>query len=298
MGATATTQSLRQRRLLWLVGGVSVGGTVMAGAFTGFALPIAMAIGVLVALGTVGWSLWRNAPDPQQAKSNLGTGLLVSIVVAAAVGSAQFAIDDRRRDIERQRQEAAQRLATWQNLRITVGLQKSLVGIDLSDRDLTAFYLANKNLGAARLEQAVLEKANLERANLEDAELRGANLRGARLFEATLRGASLRGADLSYAIANGANLSVADLRGAHLRKTALQTACLRRAFLAGADLRRADLRAADLRGADLRGADLRGANLHGVTANSRTRWPAGFDRNDGEAGFGVAACSARGVSQR
>jgi len=277
MGA-ATTSRARRRRLLWLVGAVSVGGTAVAGTFTGAGSPTAAAIGVLVALCTGGWALWRAAPDLQQARSNLARGLLVSIVVAAAIGGAQLAIDDSQGQTELKRHVAAQNVAGRQDARLTVGLQKGLVGIELSNRDLRRFYFARKNLEEATFEQATLFEANLERANLRNAEFPRADLRHASLFEAKLQGANLRGADLGHALVNGARLSLADLTGAHLRGAKLRDVSLRWAFLVGADLHGADLRDADIRGADLRGADLRGtnlrgANLGGAIADSRTRWP-------------------------
>jgi uncharacterized protein YjbI with pentapeptide repeats len=297
MGAVDTTDLERRRRFRWLVVAVSVSATVVAGTVAGVGSPIAATIGVLVALGTIGWTLWRAAPDPQQARSNLGTGLLVSIVVAGAVGSAQLTIDERRRVIELERQQAGQRAADRLSLSTTVGLQKSLVGLDLGARDLTRFYFADKNLRQASFEHATLVRANFERANLRDAGFRRADLRLAGLYAADLRGAILAGADLGDAEVSGATLRLADLTGAHLRRTDLQGACLREAFLPGADLRGADLRAADvakadLRGADLRGANLRGADFSGAMADARTRWPAGVDRGGAGPALRLTACTA------
>jgi hypothetical protein len=273
---TTSGRLLRGTGFLWLIGGVSVIGTVVAGAVTGVGSAIAAAIGVLVALATVGLVLWRAAPNRREAKSSLGTGLLVSVVVAGAVGSAQFAIDDRRTGLENRRAEAVRRAADRQSLRITIGLQSSLIGIDLSEGDLTGFYLAGKDLEAARLDRAVLAGANLERAHLLNARLHKANLHKASLFEADLRDADLSGADLSAANLSGAKLAGADLTGADLRDTRLG------ADFHGAsvpyDLRGVDLAGADFRGADLTEAHLRDANLHGARYDSGTRWPAGFDR--------------------
>ena len=74
-------------------------------------------------------------------------------------------------------------------------------------------------------------------------------------------------ADLSKA-----NLSKADLRKADLRKVDLGEANLRKA-----DLRKADLSFANLRGADLREADLSEATLSEAIADSKTKFPDGFD---------------------
>ena len=276
--ASTPRRVVREPPLLWLIGAVSVSGTVVAGAVTGVGSAIAAAIGVLVALATIGLSLWRTAPNRREAKSSLGTGLLVSVVVAGAVGSAQFAIDDRRTRLENQRADAVRRATDRQSLRITVGLQRSLVGIDLSERDLNRFYLARKNLEAARLERALLAHASLERARLRNARLHQANLHNASLFETDLRGADLSGADLSAANLSGAKLGGADLTGTNLRATKLG------ADFHGAsvpyDLRGVDLRGANFRGADLTHAQLRGADLHGAFYDSATRWPAGFNPNE------------------
>lgn len=83
-------------------------------------------------------------------------------------------------------------------------------------------------------------------------DLAGITLKGVRLPHARLLGARLEGVDLSEA----------DLTGA---------------VLLGADLTGADLRRARLVGADLRHAKLNKARLSGAAADSRTRWPAGFD---------------------
>ena len=271
---TTPGRPLRGTGLLWLIGGVSVIGTVVAGPLTGVGSAIAAAIGVIVALATVGLALWRGAPNRREAKSSLGTGLLVSVVVAGAVGSAQFAIDDRRTELENRRADAARRIADRQSLRITIGLQSSLIGIDLSKGNLQGFYLAGKNLEAARLERAVLAGANLERAHLVNAKLHKANLHRATLFETDLRDADLSGANLSGANLSGAKLSGADLTGADLRDARLGGDF--RGASVPYDLRGADLAGADFRGADLTEAHLRDANLHGARYDAQTRWPTGF----------------------
>jgi hypothetical protein len=102
---------------------------------------VAAAAGGLVGLAGIGWLLWRTAPDPLQAKADLGTGLLIGVVVATVVGGAQIGIDERRRDAERRQQAATQRAAEQQSLRLTVGLREELAGIDLSGQDLSGFYL-------------------------------------------------------------------------------------------------------------------------------------------------------------
>jgi uncharacterized protein YjbI with pentapeptide repeats len=224
-------------------------------------------MGALLLLAALGWGLWSAAPDPDDARVNLGTGLLVSVIVAAAVGSAQFAIDDRRTRAEDRRDELVRKTAEArderirqaserQDLRMTIGLQPSLVGIDLHKKDLTDFYFARKNLEEARLDHAVLVDANFEHARLVNAKLDGASLRNASLFEADLSSADLRGADLTDANLSGAKLASVDLR---------------HAIVAGARL------GADLGGLDLSQTDVAGADLRGATADSQTVWPHGFN---------------------
>jgi uncharacterized protein YjbI with pentapeptide repeats len=259
-------------------------------------------MGALVALGTIGLWLWQAAPDRSQAKSNLGTGLLASVVVAAAIGSAQFAIDDRRRDIERTRQTAAQKNADRQNLRLTVGLRKSLVRLDFAGQDLHGFSFAWKDLTQVNFRQARLANAKLSYAILRYADIQRADLRRASLFRAVIDRARLSGANLDGANLQAAQLRWTDLRGGHLRRTTLISACLQYAFLNAADLYGADLRFADLRFANLRGADLRAARLEGalldsVAVDSKTRWPTGYERGNTQSQERSLACQPKRASQ-
>ena len=61
-----------RQRLLWLVGAVAVSGTAVAGTATGIGAAIATAVGVLVVLATLGWALWRTAPNRQDARPGSG----------------------------------------------------------------------------------------------------------------------------------------------------------------------------------------------------------------------------------
>jgi uncharacterized protein YjbI with pentapeptide repeats len=130
---------------------------------------------------------------------------------------------------------------------------------DLSDADLSDWYLHR-----ADLSEANLHRADLSGANLSGADLSGANLSVARLSGANLSGAKLGGADLSVADLTGANLSEADLIASHLSEANLHKADLARAKLTGADLTEANLRGANLVKANLTGANLGGADLHGA----------------------------------
>jgi hypothetical protein len=258
---------LERRVLVWLMVAVTVSGTVAAGTVTGLGSVLAVAIGAMLLLAALGWGLWSAAPDPDDARVNLGTGLLVSVIVAAAVGSAQFAIDDRRtraedrrdvlvREATRQHDERVRLASDRQDLRMTIGLQDSLAGADFMNADLKQFFLAGKNLQKARFVDATLVDAVLTGADLSFADLRGANFHRAELLNTDLRFADLRGADLSEANLTGAKLAGADLRGVNVD---------------GATL------GAKLAGADLSEVDLGGATLLGATADANTLWPANFN---------------------
>jgi Pentapeptide repeats (8 copies) len=89
--------------------------------------------------------------------------------------------------------------------------------------------------------------------------------------------------DLRGAFSIGANLQAALLGGAHLQGASLRDADLPRALLVYAQLSDVSLHGTDLRGADLRPAQVEGArhlehaDLRGAVADTKTRWPAGFD---------------------
>ena len=106
------------------------------------------------------------------------------------------------------------------------------------------------------------DQTDLDRALGGDPYLREADLRGALLREADLRGALLREADLSGANLHAARLSAADLIGANL---------------SGADLTYADLSGANLSGTDLGNVDLSSTDLSDAIADSKTKFPDGFN---------------------
>jgi uncharacterized protein YjbI with pentapeptide repeats len=214
---------------------------------------VAFCVGAIFLAGLVLW--WANRSD-SGAKSTLGAALLGGTLVAIAVFGIQA-------DLDAGRQVAAEQQA----LRLTLGLQQDLSGIDLAGNDLTSFYLRGKNLT-----QAVLAGADLTLVNLSGAELREADLTGADLGRAHLASANLQGADLSDADLSGADLFAADLSDAML-----SGADLSGTFLASTDLSNALLVGADLSGADLSGARLDGAILEGAVVDGATQWPIGFD---------------------
>jgi 4-amino-4-deoxy-L-arabinose transferase-like glycosyltransferase len=92
--------------------------------------------------------------------------------IASQRQAQQYTIAIENRRLSREQQ--SRREAESQTLRLVVGLQKDLTGIDLHGRDLSGFYLHGKNL----------TDANLSKTNL-----RGVDLRGATLSRTNLRGA-------------------------------------------------------------------------------------------------------------
>ncbi|MEZ4432028.1 MAG: pentapeptide repeat-containing protein [bacterium] len=180
--------------------------------------------------------------------------------------------------------------------------QKGIAGTDhrgaiLPGVDLTAAPLARLTLDRAQLTGARLAEADLSESRLDLARLTGADLtrahapdlraRGADFGAVVARAADLRRLDAPRSRWAGAQLGAADLRmavlsGAELGELRACGVDLRDARLDGARLCRADLGAADLRGAllmraDLTAARLDGARLDGAIADTRTRWPHGFE---------------------
>ena len=126
--------------------------------------------------------------------------------------------------------------------------------------------LSNANLQAASLRNRQLIGVDLRKANLQEANLSGADLQGAKLQEA----------DLSRAILKNAKLGRVNLRAANLQASDLQNSILRNSNLKGANFVGANMQNVDLQGADLRDAtlppriildkqevNLKGANLEG-----------------------------------
>jgi uncharacterized protein YjbI with pentapeptide repeats len=210
---------------------------VVSALLEGVGLLAGVAGGLFLAILAIAFPLWRS---PHTGRSRLGSGLLSGLVVAAAVGFAQIAVDERLDDI-RQEQEEAQRRQTFL---ILINLQRDLSSIDLAGEDLTELYLRRKILRRARLEATTMDRAIL---------------RGAVLQRTNLRDASLVEADLTKAEGVGANFCGGDLTRADLDRT---------------DLWRSNLHDAEIENADLRGADLRNADLEvkgGAPALSNAR---------------------------
>jgi len=213
--------------------------------------------------------------DRAKSWSELGRSLLVAGLLAFAV----WFVGELRRPAEERNA-----------LRVTLGLQREMPGIDLHGKDLSGFNFAGKNLEGADLEGAKLSKATLVGANLSGANLADADLSDGNLEEAVLDGADLSQADLQNVEATlsdfrearlpGADLSGAELSGADMEGVCLADGSLVDANLPDAHLEDAALTYADLEDArfwfDLRPAYLKDVGLDGARHASQARWPPAF----------------------
>jgi uncharacterized protein YjbI with pentapeptide repeats len=222
----------------------------------------AAVLGALLVVGSIGIGvyLWIPARHDLWHRGGLGAALIGGAIVALAIFLIQIVIDERRQH------DSAQ-----QNLRLTLGLAKSLVGIDLSHADLDRMYLADKNLSRAQLvdanlSHAYLSGATLTAADLSDAKLNCTNLNLARVGNAKFINTKLGHASLIGVHGQNTKFFGADLRGADLSKAVLPDA-----IFVGADLS-----GADLSGADLRRADLTDATVTDIEYDGTTTWPAGY----------------------
>jgi uncharacterized protein YjbI with pentapeptide repeats len=294
---------LRQRSGVSAVGALIA--AVVAARLLGGGWAAALGLGALLALGTYLW-----LEDERRQASDLGQGILVSVLVALAFLAVQRDAEERIREIDAARDLAEAR----QSLRLTLGLQDDLSRIDLSGRDLRRFVLVRKRLTEATLDRARLDRAVLSGSDLRHASALGTSFSNAILADADLRGmrvvssrvvvsnegspaqsanevlvsrTSFQDAVLDWAVLKGVDLRRVNLAGASLRGANLAGARLSRSNMARTDLVFADLSDADLAGANLEGADLRNARvcsgnlgqarLADATFNSSTEWPPGYD---------------------
>jgi uncharacterized protein YjbI with pentapeptide repeats len=252
-------------------------------------------LGLIVAAIVGGLFLWIPLRTNKGERGSLGSALLTGGLISLAFwalqdvnGTHQQSIAHRQEQHERQialRQEQQQReVAAKQTLLITVGLQKSLVGADLAERDLRGIDLSGKDLEGADLQGAQLSHArligaNLRGATLDNADVSHADLKGVNLREAHLNGVRLQhtymfGADLMGAIfGRGNGGRAAELNGATLINADAHGACM-----AGADLRNAKVSGADFTETNITGADLRGAVLEydGIPLNLQRAFTSGL----------------------
>jgi uncharacterized protein YjbI with pentapeptide repeats len=225
-----------------------------------------IAAGVSAVLFT-GLTLWWPNRGEVGAKTNLGAALLAGTLVAVAVFAVQANLENQRLALSEQQARERAAATERQTLRLSIGLQRDLTGMDLSGQNLTGFYMRGKNLTDADLTDATLTGAVLAEAKASNVVLTGADLRGV----------SLDGADLTEADLSGANLSGTELFDTNLTSALLAGTNLRGTHLFNVKLAGAQLSGADLTGADLRDAYLKGADLQGAVTAGGTRWPPGFD---------------------
>lgn len=110
----------------------------------------------------------------------------------------------------------------------------------------------------------VLDVNTLMGIDLTDADLSGADLSDVSLYESTLIGVNLTNTDLARTELIYANLTHANMSGTDLYRADLSYANLTYADLSYANLTHADLSYANLTDTDLYGANLRGTNLYGA----------------------------------
>ena len=244
----------------------------------------------------LGW-LSHRPFQPDQVR-DLGAQLLGGAVVAAAVLLVETLVEIRFKRTERLRVEQDEE----RNFRLQMGLQKDLVGIDLTGRVLRSYFLRAKNLSEAGLKNTDLTGSDLTRATLVNVNLAGATLTATAFINARMHGAlalkavanavRMKGVQLSDAILDAANfqggeMEEADLRRTSLRdtifcKTNLTRAKLLEAEIVNTNFEDANLCGADCGGAVFAGAKLAGANLENVRLqkvqyDEATEWPDGFD---------------------
>jgi Pentapeptide repeats (8 copies) len=123
-----------------------------------FGLPL-----VVILVGLVLW--WPPSPEPDR-NSDLGASIVGGGIVAFVV----LYLDQ----VLSRRQEK-----NLLRLQLSTGTQ--FEGVDLSNQDLSGFYLPSKNFSYANLEGADLRGATLSSSTFNGTRLKGADLRGANL---------------------------------------------------------------------------------------------------------------------
>jgi len=260
--------------VLLVVFATGLGALVVVGIFGRLSANVATVIGAAIVLGIGGLGVYLLLKYPGTGWVDVGRSLVMGSVVSLAVGTGQYALEQKRKERE-----------SHQALRLMLSLSHDLRGVELTDQNLSGFFLADNDLSEARLSnsdltEASLIAAKLVGADLSHAQLRNADLSNANLARANLEDADLRGAKLTEATLPLARMSRAKLQGAFLEGAHLEYACLAQARLDGAQLPGARLRGALLLGSHLEGAifttdqrtaDLTGTGLLGAVQDKRTR---------------------------
>ena len=163
----------------------------------------------------------------------------------------------------------------------------NLIGIDLSDRDLTKVNLSCVDL--TKISKKGLKNTILEKANLIGVNLRGVSLEGAKLDKAIYDQRTIEEVDnqeyrilfdRAYKIAPNSDLSEADLSDQVLDGLDLQGAVLEKAELPRAHLKGTKLQGADLTKANLENTNLEKANLEKANLNNSCLYNANFKNAD------------------
>lgn len=159
-------------------------------------------------------------------------------------------------------EEGVEAWNAWRQANPTV--KPALVGIDLSERDLTGINFGETDLSGADFFEARLGDANLKMSSLAGAELSSADLSGADLYKSDCTGVFAVDADLSGAYVAEADFTGSDLRGSRFCGADLTKSVLTGTNLTGADLTDSTLLQAGVREANLSQASLSGANVLGL----------------------------------
>jgi uncharacterized protein YjbI with pentapeptide repeats len=178
-----------------------------------------LVIATLATIATVGVLYFATAISDRHladAGVTLGASLLSGVVIATTLLVLQLLLDS----------EAERR-----SLAIELSGQSALMGIDLRSKNLSGFYLRDKNLESSNLADADLSDSSLAKSSLRKADVSGAKLVGVAFGDADLRAlhagryarcwyrpfprpsASFRDASLNQVNLTGARLPYADFRG-------------------------------------------------------------------------------------
>ena len=138
----------------------------------------------------------------------------------------------------------------------------NLIGVDLSDinlsyRDLSDLQLVGTDFSNANLSNSNITSTNLSQAVLKNTNMSNTNLSSTNLELATLDGTDFSGANLSYALFHSANLTGKDLKNSYLLGIKAPFS-----YLKNLDLSNKDLSYSIFRNSDLSNSNFNNSNLH------------------------------------